>query len=119
MAHTCPVCGAYCNCNGDIDDVCLDFEDDVLACVHCDDDCDFEAWELDDEDPYYDDCDGGNNIEGGCGMCPYDSCVYLDTAKKKIRFGFKSRNQQAWFMVWREYWQNGQLVHAEVLFRIG
>ena len=35
MAHTCPVCGITCHCNGDIDDLCLDFEDDVMACDHC------------------------------------------------------------------------------------
>ncbi len=34
MAHTCPVCGITCHCNGDIDDLCLDLEDDVMACDH-------------------------------------------------------------------------------------
>jgi NTP pyrophosphatase (non-canonical NTP hydrolase) len=53
MAHTCPVCGMTCHCNGDIDDICLDLEDvlyqvDILACTHCpDDEDDFEEefWE--------------------------------------------------------------------------
>jgi hypothetical protein len=59
MAHTCPVCGITCHCNGDIDDLCLDFEDDVMACVHC------EEYEEDDE-PEYLGCDAD------CGYCPYD-----------------------------------------------
>ncbi len=43
MAHTCPVCGMTCHCNGDIDDICLDLEEDILACTHClDDEDDFE-----------------------------------------------------------------------------
>jgi hypothetical protein len=50
MAHTCPVCGATCHCNGDIDDLCLDFEDDVMACDHC------EEYEEEDE-PEYLGCD--------------------------------------------------------------
>jgi hypothetical protein len=48
MAHTCPVCGMTCHCNGDIDDICLDLEEDILACTHCpDDEDDFEEdfWE--------------------------------------------------------------------------
>ncbi len=50
MAHTCPVCGATCHCNGDIDDLCLDFEDDVMTCDHCE--------EYDEEDePEYLGCD--------------------------------------------------------------
>ena len=35
MAHTCPVCGMTCYCYGDIDDICLDFEEDILVCIHC------------------------------------------------------------------------------------
>jgi hypothetical protein len=27
-----------CHCNGDIDDICLDLEEDILACTHCPDD---------------------------------------------------------------------------------
>ncbi len=44
MAHTCPVCGATCYCNGDIEDICLDLEDVVMACTHCydEDEYDFE-----------------------------------------------------------------------------
>ncbi len=34
MAHTCPKCGQMCYCNGDIDDCCFNFEDDVMRCDH-------------------------------------------------------------------------------------
>ena len=35
MAHTCPDCGQYCTCNGDIDDCCNDFDEDVINnCTH-------------------------------------------------------------------------------------
>jgi hypothetical protein len=34
MAHTCPDCGQYCTCNGDIDDCCNDFPEDVINCTH-------------------------------------------------------------------------------------
>jgi hypothetical protein len=36
MAHTCPECGQQCYCNGDIDDCCFDFDEDVMNCTHCD-----------------------------------------------------------------------------------
>ena len=50
MAHTCPVCGMTCHYNGDIDDICLDLEEDILACTHCpDDEDDFEE-EFDEDD---------------------------------------------------------------------
>jgi len=32
MAHTCPVCGMTCYCNGDIDDICIEYEEDILVC---------------------------------------------------------------------------------------
>lgn len=35
MAHSCPECGLLCHCNGDIDDCCFDFEEDVIRCDHC------------------------------------------------------------------------------------
>lgn len=35
MAHQCPECGQMCYCNGDIDDCCFDFDDDVDACTCC------------------------------------------------------------------------------------
>ena len=35
MAHTCPVCGQTCYCNGDIDDIILDTEEAVAKCTHC------------------------------------------------------------------------------------
>lgn len=34
----------------------------------------------------------------------------------KTRWGFKSRTQLPLFMVWREYWQDGDVVHVTVLF---
>ena len=55
MAHTCPICGATCYCNGDIDDICLDREEDINACVCCDDmddldDCHEDDYPFDDDD---------------------------------------------------------------------
>lgn len=47
MAHTCPVCGITCHCNGDIDDLCLDLEDDVMACDHCEE---YEEEEYEEEE---------------------------------------------------------------------
>ena len=52
MAHTCPACGQWCYCNGDVDDAGLDLAEDVEACVHCtgDDgtnDCDGCTWDGD------------------------------------------------------------------------
>ncbi len=35
MAHDCPECGQLCYCGGDIDDCCLNDEDSVNACTHC------------------------------------------------------------------------------------
>jgi hypothetical protein len=35
MAHECPECGQCCYCNGDIDDMLLNTEEDVIACDHC------------------------------------------------------------------------------------
>lgn len=34
MAHECPECGQMCYCNGDIDDCCNNFEEDVMRCTH-------------------------------------------------------------------------------------
>lgn len=34
MAHECPECGQTCFCNGDIDDCCFNFEEDVMKCNH-------------------------------------------------------------------------------------
>jgi hypothetical protein len=34
MSHTCPECGETCYCNGDIDDCCNDFKEDVENCIH-------------------------------------------------------------------------------------
>lgn len=34
MAHECPDCGFQCHCNGDIDDLLLNYDDDINRCVH-------------------------------------------------------------------------------------
>jgi len=34
MAHECPECGQVCHCNGDIDDLILNDEDDIINCNH-------------------------------------------------------------------------------------
>lgn len=34
MAHECPECGQMCHCNGDIEDCCNNFDEDVINCVH-------------------------------------------------------------------------------------
>jgi hypothetical protein len=47
MAHECPDCGCVCHCNGDIDDLLLNCDGDVNACVCCSD-------KLDDGDVSYD-----------------------------------------------------------------
>jgi len=36
----------------------------------------------------------------------------------RIRFGFRSKHQSPLFMLWREYWWQGQVVYAKVLFKI-
>jgi hypothetical protein len=48
MAHTCPVCGQYCTCGGDWDDIDMGYDPD---CTHCDLD-DIEGAETDDDDDY-------------------------------------------------------------------
>lgn len=59
MAHTCPTCGQWCYCNGDVDDCCNDFDDDVEACMHCyEPDCPVHA---------VGDCDGCDDDEPICG----------------------------------------------------
>lgn len=35
MAHSCPVCGCICHCNGDWDDVLLELEEDIDRCICC------------------------------------------------------------------------------------
>lgn len=35
MAHECPDCGQTCYCNGDIDDCCFNFPEEVEKCTHC------------------------------------------------------------------------------------
>lgn len=42
----------------------------------------------------------------------------LDDYQKvtKLRFGFKGKNQLPLFMVWKEWWEDGDVVYAKVLF---
>lgn len=51
-------------------------------------------------------------------MAVYNECVRSapPQAQQKLRFGFKGKNQLPLFMVWREFWQNGEVVHGAVLF---
>ncbi len=70
MAHECPICGMICHCNGDIDDICIDLEEDVLACIHCQD-CDNDIDCCPYDEPNCPDCDG-------CDCCPYDVTICVD-----------------------------------------
>ncbi len=36
--------------------------------------------------------------------------------KTKIRFGFRSKRQLPLFMIWKEYWECGEVTFASVLF---
>ncbi len=36
--------------------------------------------------------------------------------ESKVRFGFKSKSQLPLFMIWREWWEDGEVVFAEVIF---
>jgi C4-type Zn-finger protein len=36
LAHTCPVCGQACYCNGDIDDIFMETKEAYINCTHCD-----------------------------------------------------------------------------------
>ena len=36
--------------------------------------------------------------------------------KTRIRFGFKSKTQAPFFMLWREFWENGEVVYADTIF---
>ena len=50
MAHECPNCSLICYCNGDIDDMLLNDEEDVVMCTHCeyeDDEDEYEEEEID------------------------------------------------------------------------
>ncbi|MGG0667727.1 hypothetical protein ABE073_04275 [Lederbergia citrisecunda] len=39
--------------------------------------------------------------------------------KTKFRIGFKNKNQLPLFMIWKEHIEDGEVVHAEVIFKIG
>lgn len=45
--------------------------------------------------------------------------THIKLEKKKIRFGFRSKDQMPLFMIWREYWEDNEIVFTEVLFSIG
>ena len=36
--------------------------------------------------------------------------------KVKRRWSFWSKNQMPFFMVWDEFWDNGRVIHAAVVF---
>jgi len=38
--------------------------------------------------------------------------------KIKIRIGFKNKNQLHLFMVWKEYYENNEMIFAKTLFMI-
>jgi len=48
MAHSCPICGQTCYCNGDIDDIIMDTVVTYCECIHC------EETPEEDELRYYD-----------------------------------------------------------------
>jgi len=55
MAHECPECGQTCYCNGDIDDCCFNFEEDVMRCdhyKHCEQEDDEDTLYYEGEDEY-------------------------------------------------------------------
>ena len=39
-----------------------------------------------------------------------------ETSMTKMRWGFRGKTQLPLFMVWREFWERGEVVHADVLF---
>lgn len=56
MAHECPDCYCVCHCNGDLDDLVLNYERDVSRCDHCYEDGDAEdlydgLYEEEDQEP--------------------------------------------------------------------
>lgn len=96
MAHTCPVCGAICYCNGDIDDVCLDLEEDILNCTHCDEhelDCIDDEADYDSVDSsgynwcnfYNCWCSDAEDITDGRGDCNYNckDCEHVEKVNSK------------------------------------
>lgn len=48
MAHECPECGQICYCSGDIDDVLLDYYEEI-SCIHCTGKADPEPQEEEEE----------------------------------------------------------------------
>ncbi len=40
----------------------------------------------------------------------------MDYFVRKVRWGFKSKNQLPLFMVWEEFSDSGVVIHANVLF---
>lgn len=51
MAHTCPHCGQYCHCGGDIDDICFG---EKLTCTCC-------YGDDEEDDDFYDDWDDNDH----------------------------------------------------------
>jgi hypothetical protein len=36
----------------------------------------------------------------------------------RLRFGFRGKNESCLFRLWKEYWENDEVIHAETLFVI-
>lgn len=56
MAHTCPECGQYCDCQGDWDDIDFGERWDCICCMNKEDDGDWEDvdddWDEDVEEAF-------------------------------------------------------------------
>ena len=60
MAHECPYCGQVCDCNGDVEDCVNNRALDIINCICCDDNYDYDdagtwpeedaGWEEDEDD---------------------------------------------------------------------
>ncbi len=50
--HDCPDCGIGCHCNGDIDDLLLNDDDDVDRCNHCPLDSEDDDYDPGDDEDY-------------------------------------------------------------------
>ena len=42
--------------------------------------------------------------------------IIKNKIETKIKWGFKSSRQLPLFMIWKEYWEQGEVVYGEVLF---
>lgn len=49
-------------------------------------------------------------------MRGFDEHASRCTTEYRTRWGFKGKKQLPLFMVWREHWHGGEVIHADVLF---